>query len=122
MFGGAKQTFGAAAATPAFGFSGAAAASPFGAQSSFGKPANAGFGQAPAFGQQQNTSLFGAPQPAAGGLFGATATPSFGAPAAVPQQTGFSGELVLWQFIVIIVMSFVKCAHYKLIRHNIHVY
>lgn len=75
-------------------------ANPFGQQpqttpSAFGKTTSA-FGQ-PAFGQQ-NTSLFGSPQPQAG-IFGSQAAPGFGATAApafgqtAPAQPAFGCEL-----------------------------
>lgn len=80
MFGGAKQTFGAANTSGFGAYNNPANASPFGGQSAFGKPAAPGFGQTPAFGQQ--TSLFGSTQPTTG---------LFGAPAATTQQPGFGG-------------------------------
>lgn len=81
MFGGGKQTFGAAS-NSGFGAynNNTANTGPFGGQSAFGKSATPGFGQQPAFGQQP--SLFGQTQQT-GGLFGA--------PAATTQQTGFGG-------------------------------
>ncbi|XP_055923020.1 nuclear pore complex protein Nup98-Nup96 [Eupeodes corollae] len=92
MFGGTKPTFGQAPANTGFGFNSTTTASPFG-QSTFGKPATGGFGQAPAFGQQQNTSLFGGAQNPNPGLFGASTSTAFGATTtAQPSFGGFSQQ------------------------------
>lgn len=88
MFNGTKPAFGAAPANTGFGFNSTTTASPFG-QTTFGKPATGGFGQAPAFGQQPNTSLFGGAQNTSTGLFGASTSTAFGA--TTTAQSTFGG-------------------------------
>ncbi|XP_053680653.1 nuclear pore complex protein Nup98-Nup96 [Anopheles nili] len=90
MFGAKPGGFGQPTTNTGFGTFGTntVAASPFGQNTAFSKPATGAFGATPAFGQQPTTSLFGQTQPT-GGLFGASTStaPAFGA--ATTAQPGF---------------------------------
>lgn len=85
MFGGAKNTFGQQPTTQGFSTFNQPQQTPGFGQSAFSKPGGA-FGTS--FGQQQNTSVFGAQPAAATSLFGSTNP---------PQQQGFGGEFEIIQ-------------------------
>lgn len=97
MFGAPKPTFGQSSTAGGFAFNNTATPSPFG-QSAFGRQPTPGFGQTPAFGQQQNTSLFGTTGGTTGGLFGSTPAPAFGTTATTQQNSFGGGNLISYDF------------------------